>query len=56
MRSISLFGLSVVTIVFEDDAKGDFVRNQAFQHLAGVNLPPGAQTGLSPDSTPAPIL
>jgi len=52
MRSISLFGLSVVTVVFEDDAKGDFVRNQAFQHLSIVSLPPGAQTSLSPDSTP----
>ena len=56
MRSISLFGLSVVTVVFEDDAKGDFERNQGFQRLSAVNLPPGAQTGLSPDSTPAPIL
>jgi len=56
MRSISLFGLSVVTVVFEDDAKGDFVRNQGFQRLSAVNLPPGAQTALSPDSTPAPIL
>src|ERR1051326_6669175 len=52
MRSISLFGLSVVTIVFQDDAKRDFVRNQAFQHLAAVNLPAGAQASLSPDATP----
>src|SRR5579872_4385213 len=36
LRSISLFGLSVVTVVFEDDAQGDYVRNQAFQHLAAV--------------------
>ncbi len=56
MRSISLFGLSVVTVVFENNAKGDFVRNQAFQHLSAVNLPPGAQAGLSPDSTSARIL
>ena len=52
LRSISLFGLSVVTIVFEDDAQGDYVRNQAFQHLAAVNLPAGAQASLSPDATP----
>jgi cobalt-zinc-cadmium resistance protein CzcA len=52
MRSISLFGLSVVTIVFDDDAKGDFVRNQAFQHLSAVTLPAGAQASLSPDATP----
>src|SRR5260221_7046686 len=52
MRSISLFGLSVVTIVFQDAAQRDYVRNQAFQHLSAVNLPTGAQTSLSPDATP----
>jgi cobalt-zinc-cadmium resistance protein CzcA len=52
MRSISLFGLSVVTIVFQDNAARDFVRNQAFQHLSAVNLPAGAQASLSPDATP----
>ncbi|MBI3867000.1 MAG: efflux RND transporter permease subunit [Verrucomicrobia bacterium] len=52
MRSISLFGLSVVTIVFDDQAQSDYVRNQAFQHLSNVSLPAGAQASLSPDATP----
>lgn len=52
IRSISLFGLSQVTITFEDDADVDFVRNQAAQYLAAVQLPPGAQAGLSPNATP----
>jgi heavy metal efflux system protein len=52
MRSISIFGLSVVTIVFEDDADRAYVRNQAFERLQSVNLPAGAQASLSPDSTP----
>ncbi|SDS53973.1 CusA/CzcA family heavy metal efflux RND transporter [Opitutus sp. GAS368] len=52
MRSVSLFGLSQITLVFEDDAQTDYVRNQAFQHLAAVNLPAGAQASLSPDATP----
>ena len=52
IRSISLFGLSQVTITFEDDANVDFVRNQAAQSLANVTLPPGAQAGLSPNATP----
>jgi cobalt-zinc-cadmium resistance protein CzcA len=52
MRSISIFGLSVVTIVFEDDADRAYVRNQAFERLQAVTLPPGAQPNLSPDSTP----
>ena len=52
MRSISLFGLSQITLVFEDDAKSDFVRNQVSQHLNAVTLPAGAQASLSPDATP----
>jgi cobalt-zinc-cadmium resistance protein CzcA len=52
MRSISIFGLSVVTIVFEDDADRAYVRNQAFERLQSVTLPQGAQANLSPDSTP----
>ena len=52
MRSISIFGLSVVTIVFEDDADRAYVRNQAFERLQSVALPQGAQANLSPDSTP----
>ena len=52
MRSISEFGLSQITLVFEDDARNDVVRNLANQLLGTVNLPPGAQASLSPDATP----
>ena len=52
IRSISLFGLSQVTITFEDNANVDFVRNQAAQHLAAVDLPDGAHARLSPNATP----
>jgi cobalt-zinc-cadmium resistance protein CzcA len=52
LRSISIFGLSTVTIVFEDDADRAYVRNQAFERLQSVTLPQGAQANLSPDSTP----
>jgi cobalt-zinc-cadmium resistance protein CzcA len=52
MRSISLFGLSQITLVFEDDAKNDVIRNLANQLLGTVTLPPGAQASLSPDATP----
>src|ERR1700761_786854 len=52
IRSISLFGLSQVTITFEDDANVDFVRNQAAQYLGAVTLPNGAQASLSPNATP----
>ena len=52
MRSVSIFGLSVVTIVFEDDADRVYVRSQAFERLQQLTLPQGAQASLSPDSTP----
>ena len=52
LRSISLFGLSQVTLVFEDDAEPDYVRNQVFQFLGNVTLPAGAQASLSPNATP----
>ncbi|HZR19536.1 MAG TPA: CusA/CzcA family heavy metal efflux RND transporter [Verrucomicrobiae bacterium] len=52
IRSITLFGLSQVTITFEDDADVNFVRNQAAQDLTAVDLPPGAQASLSPNATP----
>src|SRR5271170_878239 len=49
MRSISEFGLSQITIVFEDDANNANVRNLANQLLSTINLPAGAQPALSPD-------
>src|SRR5262249_38615167 len=52
LRSISMFGLSVGTLVFEDDADRVYVRQQAFERLQQVDLPSGAQASLSPDSTP----
>jgi cobalt-zinc-cadmium resistance protein CzcA len=52
LRSISLFGLSQVTLVFEDGANPDYVRNQVFQYLSNVSLPAGAQASLSPNATP----
>ena len=52
IRSISLFGLSQVTIVFDDNADPKYVRNQAAQHLAALDLPTEAKASLSPDATP----
>src|SRR5262249_62240526 len=52
LRSISLFGLSVVTIVFEDDADGFRVRNLVSQQVQSIDFPPGAEPSVGPDSTP----
>ena len=52
LRSISLFGLSVVTIVFEDDADGFRARSLVAQAIQAIDFPTGAEPSLSPDSTP----
>lgn len=54
LRSISKFGISVVTIVFEDDVDIYFARNQVFQKLqeAEENIPGGlGKPELAPVST-----
>ena len=52
IRSVSLFGLSVVTVTFEDDADRFKSRSLITQQLQQVNLPAGANASISPDSTP----
>jgi cobalt-zinc-cadmium resistance protein CzcA len=52
MRSISLFGLSQITLVFEDNADNATIRNLASQLLGTVTLPAGPNASLSPDATP----
>ena len=51
IRSISLFGLSVVTVTFEDGADDYRSRNLMSQQMAQINFPPGATPSLSSDST-----
>src|SRR6202453_3701238 len=52
MRSISLFGLSQISLIFEDDADPAASRNLVNQLLSTVSLPAGASVSLSPDATP----
>ncbi|HZH86533.1 MAG TPA: CusA/CzcA family heavy metal efflux RND transporter [Brumimicrobium sp.] len=48
VRSISLFGLSVVTVLFEDDVEDFFAQQYASNRLQGVNLPEGAEADIEP--------
>jgi cobalt-zinc-cadmium resistance protein CzcA len=52
MRSISLIGLSQISLIFEDNADPIASRNLVSQLLTSVNLPAGANAALSPDATP----
>src|ERR1700759_5511738 len=43
VRSTSIAGLSVVTLIFEDGANSYFARQQAVERLPKIALPDGAQ-------------
>ncbi|MGH8541747.1 MAG: efflux RND transporter permease subunit, partial [Stenotrophobium sp.] len=50
VRSVSLFGLSVVTIQFREGTDSFKARQNVQQYLSQVNFPTGVQPSLSPDA------
>ncbi len=52
LRSQSLFGLSVVTLVFEDDVEDMYARQQITGLLPSVDFPEGAEFELTPPTGP----
>lgn len=52
LRSTSLFGLSVVTIIFEDGVDDPFARQQVMSRIVNVNLPDGVEAELQPAYAP----
>ncbi|MGE5320741.1 MAG: efflux RND transporter permease subunit, partial [Hyphomicrobiaceae bacterium] len=48
LRSVSITGLSVVTLTFADRTDDYFARQQVLEKLQNVSLPPGVQPGLAP--------
>ncbi|MDN3595542.1 efflux RND transporter permease subunit [Zunongwangia endophytica] len=48
VRSISLFGLSVVTIIFEDGVDDFYAQQYAANRLQGVDLPEGSDPEIDP--------
>ncbi len=51
MRSVSIFGLSVVTLTFDDSAEDYFSRQQALERLARVDIPSSVRPVLGPLTT-----
>ena len=49
-RSLSLFGLSVVTVQFQDGTNSFIARSNINLYLGGANLPNGVSPSLSPDA------
>ena len=50
-RSVTIFGLSVVTLTFDDTAEDYFSRQQVLERLRGVDFPAGVEPVLGPLST-----
>ena len=48
VRSISLFGLSVVTVIFDDGVDDFYAQQYAANRLQGIDLPNGAEAGIEP--------
>lgn len=50
IRSVSLFGLSVVTVQFEDGVEDFYAQQYVANKMNGVDLPEGAETSIEPPS------
>ena len=48
VRSISLFGLSAVTVIFDDDVEDFYAQQYASNRLQGVEFPEGADASIDP--------
>jgi cobalt-zinc-cadmium resistance protein CzcA len=52
MRSASLFGISSVTMIFDDDSSNDWNRQKVLERLSQVTLPNNLQPSIGPDYSP----
>ena len=50
VRSISLFGLSVVTVIFDDDVEDFYAQQYTSNRLQGLELPDGSDAEIEPPS------
>lgn len=48
VRSISLFGLSAVTVIFEDDVDDFYAQQYPSNRLQGIDSPEGAEASIDP--------
>lgn len=51
-RSISIFGLSVVTVVFDDEVDPYVARQQVLERLANADVPTNVKPSLDPNASP----
>jgi cobalt-zinc-cadmium resistance protein CzcA len=56
MRSISLYGLSDLTLTFQDDTDDYFARQIVFQRIAQASLPAGVTPSMAPLFSPSGLI
>jgi len=56
MRSVSLYGLSSVRLTFKDGTDNYFARQQVFERLPELSLPPDVSPGVSPLFSPSGLV
>ena len=56
MRSLSMYGLSSITINFDYDTDPYFARAQAFERIPNATVPDGVAPGMSPLSSPSGLI
>ena len=52
MFSHTQFGLSYTVVTYDDSSNVQSVRQQVNERLSGIDLPPGVQANIAPNSTP----
>ena len=52
LRSTSLFGLSSVMLIFDDQSENDWNRQKVLERLSAATLPAGLQPQIGPDYSP----
>jgi cobalt-zinc-cadmium resistance protein CzcA len=52
LRSVSLFGLSSIMLIFDDDSENDWNREKVLERLAQVTLPPAVTPQMGTDFSP----
>ncbi len=52
LRSVSIFGLSSLTLIFDDESENDWNRQKVLERLTQVTLPPGLQPQIGTDWSP----
>jgi cobalt-zinc-cadmium resistance protein CzcA len=52
LRSVSLFGLSSLTLIFDDDSQNDWNREKVLERISQATLPTGVQPQMGSDYSP----